>query len=164
MLYGDDVIISEYPVTKQLCDVYEKYGKGIVGVKEVPNEFITKYCSLKTEHLEDNCYKCIDMIEKPKPEEILGNYSILGRVVLPPEIFDILEETPLGAGNELQLTDAMKTLAQNDGIIAVDYEGKRFDMGNKFGILEANIEVGLNHPDTKEELKAYIKKIAESLD
>ena len=164
VLYGDDVIISENPVTKQLCDVYEKYGKGIVGVKEVPNELITKYCSLKTEHLEDNCYKCTDMIEKPKPKEILGNYSILGRVVLPPEIFDILEETPLGAGNELQLTDAMKTLAQNDGIIAVDYEGKRFDMGNKFGILEANIEVGLNHPDTKEELKAYIKKIAESLD
>ena len=164
VLYGDDVIISENPVTKQLCDVYEKYGKGIVGVKEVPNELITKYCSLKTEHLEDNCYKCTDMIEKPKPKEILGNYSILGRVVLPPEIFDILEETPLGAGNELRLTDAMKTLAQNDGIIAVDYEGKRFDMGNKFGILEANIEVGLNHPDTKEELKAYIKKIAESLD
>ncbi|MDE5996569.1 MAG: UTP--glucose-1-phosphate uridylyltransferase GalU [Eubacterium sp.] len=164
VLYGDDVIISEKPVTKQLCDAYEKYGKGIVGVKEVPDEFITKYCSLKTEHLEDNCYACTDMIEKPKPEEILGNYSILGRTVLPPEIFDILEKTPLGAGNELQLTDAMKALAQTDGMIAVDYEGKRFDMGNKFGILEANIEVGLNHPDTKDELKAYIKKIAESLD
>lgn len=163
VLYGDDVIISENPVTKQLCDAYEKYGKGVVGVKEVPDELITKYCSLKTEHLEDNCYSCVDMIEKPKPEEILGNYSILGRVVLPPEIFDILEKTPLGAGNELQLTDAMKTLAQTEGVVAVDYYGKRYDMGNKFGILEANIEVGLNHPDTKNELKAYIKKLAESL-
>ena len=94
----------------------------------------------------------------------MGNFSILGRVVLPPEIFDILEETPLGAGNELQLTDAMKTLAQTSGVVAVEYEGKRYDMGNKFGILEANIEVGLKHPETKAELKDYIKKIAESLD
>lgn len=164
VLYGDDVIISEKPVTKQLCDAYEKYGKGIVGVKEVSDEDITKYCSLKTEHLEGNCYHCVDMVEKPKPEEIMGNYSILGRTVLPPEIFDILEKTPLGAGNELQLTDAMKALAQKDGMVAVDYEGKRYDMGNKFGILEANIEVGLNHPDTRDELRAYIKKIAESLD
>lgn len=163
VLYGDDVIISEKPVTKQLCDAYEKYGKGIVGVKEVSDENITKYCSLKTEHLENNCYNCMDMIEKPKPEEIMGNFSILGRTVLPPEIFDILEKTPAGAGNELQLTDAMKVLAQAEGMIAVDYEGKRYDMGNKFGILEANIEVGLNHPDTKDALKAYIKKIAESL-
>ncbi|MDE5671307.1 MAG: UTP--glucose-1-phosphate uridylyltransferase GalU [Eubacterium sp.] len=164
VLYGDDVIISEKPVTKQLCDAYEKYGRGIVGVKEVSDENIIKYCSLKTEHLEENCYNCSDMIEKPKPEEILGNYSILGRTVLPPEIFDILEKTPAGAGNELQLTDAMKVLAQTEGIIAVDYEGERYDMGNKFGILQANIEVGLNHPDTRDELKAYIKKIAESLD
>lgn len=163
VLYGDDVIISEKPVTKQLCDAYEKYDKGIVGVKEVSDENITKYCSLKTEHLENNCYNCVDMIEKPKPEEIMGNFSILGRTVLPPEIFDILEKTPAGAGNELQLTDAMKVLAQTEGMIAVDYEGKRYDMGNKFGILEANIEVGLNHPDTKDALKAYIKKIAESL-
>lgn len=164
VLYGDDVIISETPVTKQLCEAYEKYQKGVVGVKEVPDERITKYCSLKTEHIEGNCYRCTDMIEKPKANEILGNHAILGRVVLPPEIFDILEKTPVGAGNELQLTDAMKVLAQTESVVAVEYEGKRYDMGNKFGILEANIEVGLNHPETKDELKAYIKRIAESLD
>lgn len=164
VLYGDDVIISETPAAKQLCDAYEKYGKGVVGVKEVPGLAITKYCSLKTEHIEGNCYNCTDMIEKPKPEEIMGNFSILGRVVLPPEIFGILEKTPLGAGNELQLTDAMKTLAQSDGVIAVEYEGKRYDMGNKFGILQANIEVGLKHPETKDELAAYLKKIAQTLE
>ena len=92
VLYGDDVILSETPCTKQLCDAYEKYGKGVVGVKEVPGMAITKYCSLKTEPLEGNCYTCSDMIEKPKPEEIMGNFSILGRVVLPPQIFDILEK------------------------------------------------------------------------
>ncbi len=164
VLYGDDVIFSEEPVTKQLCDAYEKYHKGTVGVKYVPNEEITKYCSLKTEHIEGNYYNCSDMIEKPKPEQIIGNYAILGRVVLPPEIFDVLEETPLGVGNELQLTDAMKTLAQRDGLVAVEYEGKRFDMGNKFGILEANIDRGLQHPETKDELKKYIKELAKKLD
>lgn len=164
VLYGDDVILSETPATKQLCDAYEKYGKGAVGVKEVPGKAITKYCSLAVDHIEGNCYNCTDMIEKPSEDEIMSNFSILGRVVMPPEIFDILENTPLGAGNELQLTDAMKTLAQTKGVVAVDYEGTRYDMGNKFGILQANIEVGLKHPETKDELKAYIKSIAKDLD
>ena len=163
VLYGDDVIISDNPVTKQLIDAYERYGKGAVGVKEVDAESISKYCSLKTEPIEGNCHLCTDMIEKPKKDEIMGYFSILGRVVMPPEIFEILEHTPKGAGNELQLTDAMKTLAQRDGVIAVDYEGKRYDMGNKFGILQANIEVGLKHPEVKEELKAYLREIAETL-
>lgn len=163
MLYGDDVIISDNPVTRQLCDAYEKYGKGVVGVKEVPREAITKYCSLAVEPLEDNCFSCSDMIEKPKPEEIMSNYSILGRVVLPPEIFDILENTPPGANNELQLTDAMKTLAKQKGVIAVDYDGTRYDMGDKFGILQANIEVGLRHEETKDKMKDYILKLAKEL-
>lgn len=163
ILYGDDVIISDEPVTKQLCDAYEKYGKGVVGVKEVPEKYVSKYCSLKIDKLEGNCYKCTDMIEKPKPEQIMSNFSILGRVIMPPEIFDILENTPLGVGNELQLTDAMKTLAQTKGVVAVDYNGTRYDMGNKFGILKANIEVGLKHPDTKDELKAFIKEISKEL-
>ena len=163
ILYGDDVIISDEPVTKQLCDAYEKYGKGVVGVKEVPEKYVSKYCSLKVDKLEGNSYKCTDMIEKPKPEQIMSNFSILGRVIMPPEIFDILENTPLGVGNELQLTDAMKTLAQTKGVVAVDYNGTRYDMGNKFGILKANIEVGLKHPDTKDELKAFIKEISKEL-
>jgi len=163
VLYGDDVMIAETPVTKQLVDAYEKYGKGAVGVGEVNDEAVMKYCSLKVDKLEGNCYICTDMIEKPKKEEIMSNFSILGRVVLPPEIFNILENTEKGAGNELQLTDAMKTLAQKEGVIAVDYEGKRYDMGNKFGILQANIEVGLKHPEVKDELKAFIKDISKEL-
>lgn len=163
ILYGDDVMISEKPVTKQLIEAYEKYEKGVVGVKEVDDEAITKYCSLKVEKISDKVYNCTDMIEKPKKEEIMSNFSILGRVVLPSEIFEILESTPKGAGNELQLTDAMKTLAQKSGVIALDYEGRRYDMGNKFGILQANIEVGLSHPQIKQELTQYIKDIAKEL-
>ena len=159
VLYGDDVIISETPVTKQLIDAFEKYGKGAVGVKAVPDEDVVKYCSLKVDHLEGDCYDCTDMIEKPKKEEIMSNFSILGRVVMPPEIFDILENTGIGAGGELQFTDAMKVLAQRDGVIAVDFEGKRYDMGNKLGILKANIEVGLKHPEIKEGLREYLKSL-----
>lgn len=164
ILYGDDVFISEgEPVTKQLIDAYEKYGKGVVGVKEVPAEDVPKYCSLAVEPITDKAFNCTDMIEKPKPEEIMSNYSILGRVVMPPEIFEILENTPKGAGNELQLTDAMKTLAQTKGVIALDYEGTRYDMGNKMGIMKANCEVALKHPEISEDFKAYIKELAKTL-
>ena len=163
VLYGDDVIVSEKPVTKQLIDAYDETGKGVVGVKQVPDEKIVKYCSLEVEHLKDNMFSCTDMIEKPKPEQVMSNYSILGRVVLPPSIFEILKETPLGACNELQLTDAMKTLAQKESVVALEYEGTRYDMGDKFGILQANIEVGLKHPETSKELKKYIKNLAENL-
>lgn len=163
ILYGDDVMVSDVPVTKQLIDAYEKYGKGAVGVKEVPSEDVSKYCSLAVEHLEGNCYNCNDMIEKPKKEEIMSNFSILGRVVMPAKIFDILENTPKGVGGELQLTDAMKTLAQQDGVTAVDYIGNRYDMGNKLGIMKANIEVGLNHKEIGQDLKEYIKELAKEL-
>ena len=163
VLYGDDVILGEDPCIAQLCRAYEKYGKGVAGIKEVTAEQIQKYSSMKVNDLEDNLYEITDMIEKPTPDKIMSLYSILGRCVLPPEIFDILRETPLGAGNELQLTDAMKTLAQTKGMVGVDFTGTRYDMGNKFGILKANIEVGLNHKDTSAELKEYIKEIAKTL-
>ena len=157
ILYGDDVIV-ENNVTKTLIDAYEKYGKGAVGVKAIEGEAIMKYCSLAVEHIEGNEYNCNDMIEKPSMDEVMSNFSIKGRVVMPPKIFEILENTPKGKGNELQLTDAMKTLAQTEGVIAVEFPETVYDMGNKFGILEANIEVGLNHPEVSAELKEYIKK------
>lgn len=164
VLYGDDVIQSKVPVTKQLIDAYEKYDKGSVGVKSIEGDAIMKYCSLAVEPLEGNCYNCIDMIEKPTKEEIMSNFSIKGRVVLPSTIFEILENIPKGKGNELQLTDAMRILAQTDGVVAVDYEGTVHDMGNKFGILKANIDIGLEHPEVSGDLKKYIKEIAGQLD
>ena len=163
VLYGDDVIESDEPVTKTLIQTYEKYGKGVVGVKAIEGEAIMKYCSLNVEHIKDNIYNCDDMIEKPSMDEIMSYFSIKGRVVLPPEIFDILENTPKGKGNELQLTDAMKTLAQTEGVIAVEFDGTVHDMGNKFGILKANIDYGINHPEVSEQLKEYIKEIASKL-
>ncbi len=164
VLYGDDVIIGEDPAIGQLCRAYEKYGKGVVGIKEVAPEMVSRYSSLKVDNLEDNLYSVTDMVEKPDtPEKVLSLYSVLGRCVLTPEIFDILENTPNGAGGELQLTDAMKTLAVSDGMVGVDFTGTRYDMGNKFGIMQANIEVGLNHPEVKDQLREFIKELAKKL-
>lgn len=163
VLYGDDVIIGETPTTKELIEAYEQHGKSVVGIKEVSDQAICKYCSLAVEKLDDKTYAVSDMIEKPQPHEKLSNFSILGRCVLESEIFDILERTPLGVGNELQLTDAMREIATTKGMIGVDFSGTRYDMGNKFGILKANIEVGLTHPEISTELKAYIKQIAKTL-
>lgn len=163
VLYGDDVIIGEIPAIGELCEAYEKYGKSVVGIKEVSDELIVKYSSLKAQKVDDKIYDVTDMIEKPSLETKFSNYSILGRCVLDSEIFEILDRTPLGAGNELQLTDAMAEIARTKGITGVDFSGTRYDMGNKFGILKANIEVGLNHPETKEDLRNYIKELVEKL-
>lgn len=163
VMYGDDVIISEKPVIAQLASVYETYKKPCVGIKKVPLEAVMKYSSMKLESIKDNVFNITDMIEKPSKDEVFSLYSILGRCILEPDIFDWLEKIPYGAGGELQLTDAMKQVALARGMIGVDFIGERHDMGNKFGILKANIDVGLNHPEVSDQLKQYIKDIAKTL-
>lgn len=163
VLYGDDVIIGEDPAAAQVCRAYEEYGKGAVAIKEVPKELVMMYSSMKVAPKRDNLYDISDMIEKPKENQIFSNFSILGRCVLPPEIFDILEKLPTGAGGEYQLTDAMKQLAQTEGMVGVDFTGTRYDMGNKLGILKAIVEVGLTHPETGEAFRSYLKEKAGEL-
>ena len=163
VLYGDDVILGEDPACGQLMRAYEQFGSGVVGVKEVSREAIRKYSSLKVEHIQDNYFRCTDMVEKPQPGQEFSLYSILGRCVLPPEIFDILDNTPPGAGGEIQLTDAMRTLARRDGMTAVDFTGTRYDMGNKLGIMQASVEVALNHPEIGKEFRAYLKELCKTL-
>jgi UTP--glucose-1-phosphate uridylyltransferase len=165
VLYGDDIIFSETPVCRQLMDVYEKYGKGVVGVKPVPKADLQKYCSLKVDKIEgeERVTFCTDMIEKPKPGEEFSNLSILGRVLLTPDIFDVIDVLPKGAGGEIQLTDAIAKFAREDGVYALEFEGERYDMGSKTGFLKANIVKGLEHAETADELKAFIKEIAKGL-
>ncbi len=163
VLYGDDVIIGDNPVCGQLISAYQQYGLGTVGIKEVSEQDIQKYSSMKVDKLKNNLYKITDMIEKPKPHEIMSLYSILGRCVLPSKIFAILENTPAGAGGEIQLTDAMKELSHTEGIVGVDFDGTRYDMGNKLGIMKAAIEVGLAHPEIGEGLREYLKEICATL-
>ena len=166
VLYGDDVIIGgDKPACKELCEAYEKYGKGVAGIKPVPIDQISKYCSLKVEDMgdEQGILKVTDMVEKPMPTQVLSNYSILGRVVLPPQIFPILEKTAPGANGEIQLTDAMKVLAQTEGMVGRQFSGDRYDMGNKFGILQAIVRVALEHPEVKDQFRDYLKEVAREL-
>ena len=165
VLYGDDVIFSETPVCRQLMDVYEKHGKATVGVKPVPVADLSKYCSLKVDPVpgEERVNFCTDIIEKPKKGEEFSNLSILGRVLLTPDVFDIIDALPPGAGGEIQLTDAMATMARTSGVYALEFEGTRYDMGSKFGFLKANIDKGLTHPECGEALREYIKEIAKDL-
>ena len=167
VLYGDDVIISDDPVTAQLVRCYEKYGKGVVGVNEVSEELIRLYCTLGVSPIEgeDRAMNCSKIIEKPTPEQILSLYAILGRVVLPPEVFGMIEkgiaETP--AGGEFLLTDVFTELGMNGKLLAYDFDGRRYDMGNKLGIMQANCEVALNHPEIGADFKEYLKKLAATL-
>lgn len=163
VLYGDDVIIGEDPACGQLIRAYEEYGLGVVGVKEVSPQAIRKYSSLKVEPLAQGRFRCTDMVEKPAPGEEFSLYSILGRCVLPPDIFDILDSTPPGAGGEIQLTDAMKALARREGMVAVDFTGTRYDMGSKLGVMQAGVEVALQHPEIGRDFRAYLKELAKTL-
>jgi UTP--glucose-1-phosphate uridylyltransferase len=164
VLYGDDVIIGKKPAIGQLAEAYDEYGLGVVGVKAVPQSEIYKYSSLAVTPLKDRVFRVTDMIEKPEtPEKVLSLYSILGRCVLPPEIFDILEHTAPGAGGEIQLTDAMKELTRRESMIAVDYEGTRYDMGSKLGIMKASVEAALVHPEISEEFKKYLKELVKTI-
>ena len=159
VLYGDDVIFSKTPVCRQMIDKYEKYGKPVVGVKPVPVEQLRKYCSLKVEPLdgEERAFSCTDMIEKPKPGEEFSNLSILGRVLLTPDVFDVIDALEPGAGGEYQLTDAMAKMARCGGVVALEFEGDRYDMGSKFGFLKANIVKGLEHPECADELREFLR-------
>lgn len=166
ILYGDDVITNPggQPVIGQLCDAFEKFGKGVVGVKEVARKDVSKYCSLDVKPLEGRLMECFDIIEKPTEEQIISCYSILGRVVMPPEIFDIIDNTPVNENaGEVYFTDSMVLLARQLGLLALDFEGTRYDMGNKLGIMKANCEFALAHDEIGEDFKSYIKQLAKTL-
>ena len=136
-----------------------------MGVKPVPMADVRKYSSLKVEPTDDaNVYLCDDMIEKPKPGEEFSNLSILGRVLLTPDIFDIIDNLEPGAGGEYQLTDAMKKIANTSGICALEFEGDRYDLGSKLGFLKANVVKGLEHDECGEDLRKFILELAKTLE
>ncbi len=163
VLYGDDVIMGKDPVAAQLCRAYEEFGKASVGIKEVDANAIQKYSSLKVETLRDNIYDVTDMIEKPAPGNEMSLFSILGRCLLTPEIYDILEDTKPGAGGEIQLTDAMAVLARSGKMTGVDFTGTRYDMGSKLGIMQAQVETALKHKEIGEDFKKYLLEVASKL-
>ncbi len=163
VMYGDDVILGEDPVAGQLIRAYEAYGRAAVGIKEVPKADLQKYCSMKAAPIRDNHYFIDDMIEKPAPGQEFSNFSILGRCLLTPEIYTILERTAPGAGGEIQLTDAMAELARAKGVTGVDFTGKRYDMGNKLGVMQAQVETALRHPEIGPAFREYLRELSKTL-
>lgn len=166
VLYGDDVIMGEDPCAAQLCRAYEAYGRAAVGIKEVSLDAIRRYSSMKVAPIPGgaaNHYLIDDMVEKPAPGQEFSLFSILGRCLLTPEIYDILDHTAPGAGGEIQLTDAMAELARTKGVTGVDFTGKRYDMGNKLGVMQAQVETALTHPEIGPAFRAYLKELAGQL-
>jgi len=156
VLLGDDVMRAQVSVTRQLIDAAEKYGASCVGIKQVSDEDLEKYCSVELTPLEERIYRVTDMVEKPAPGEKFSNFAILGRYVLSPGIFPILETLPPGKGGEIQLTDGLQRLCQAEPMVAKDFEGKRYDTGNLVGFLEATLAFAKDHPETGEWLKGQL--------
>ncbi|MBQ3482369.1 MAG: UTP--glucose-1-phosphate uridylyltransferase GalU [Oscillospiraceae bacterium] len=165
VLLGDDIMLSETPVLRQLVTAAEENDCSAVAVRQVPDELITKYSSVKLEErLSDRVFRISDMNEKPTLEEKLSDYAILGRYVLTPAIFDILENTPPGRNNEIQLTDGMRTLCHCEKMCAVDFEGRRYDTGNLRGYLEAIIDFALKNEEAGDWLRQFIIDKAKSFE
>lgn len=164
ILLGDDIMLSETPVLKQLVDAAEANSCSAIAIREFPGEEICKYSSVKLEEkLSDRVYRIGDMNEKPAMDERLSNYAIMGRYVLTPAIFDILEQTPPGRNNEIQLTDGMRQLCHVEPMCAVDFEGKRYDTGNLKGYLESIIDFALKNEEAGDWLRQFIIDKADQL-
>lgn len=161
VLLGDDIVYSDKPCLKQMIEVYDEYKTTILGVQKVPEEEVNKYGIVKGKQIADRIYEVKDLIEKPAVEDAPSNIAILGRYIINPGIFEILEHTKPGTGGEIQLTDALKELAQREAIYAYNFEGKRYDVGDKQGFLEATVEYALRREDLREDFLNYLQRTLE---
>lgn len=161
VMLGDDIVDNEVPCLKQLMDAYEEYRTTILGVQKVDMKDTDKYGIIAAKHIEDRVYKVKDLVEKPEPGKAPSNIAILGRYIITPEIFDILEDLPEGKGGEIQLTDALKELSRKEAMYAYNFQGRRYDVGDKLGFLEATVDFALKRPELKEGFMQYLRKICE---
>ncbi len=165
VLLGDDVVYSpRNPALLQLMEVYTVTGGSVLGCQQVPKDKVSSYGIVDGEK-EDSprLMRVRDMVEKPSPEEAPSQLAVLGRYIIKPEIFNILENTPPGKGGEIQLTDALKVLAKQDAVYAYDFEGKRYDLGDKQGFLQATVEFALRRGDLAGPFKEYLKELVKGL-
>ena len=165
ILYGDDIIINdEKPVIGQLIDVFNEHGKCVTGIKECTTEQVMKYCTLDVTELGNDLYQVHKIIEKPKKEQIISNFASLGRNVMTPDVFDLIRQTPPNEETgEVYFSEAISYLAENGRLLAVDFDGKRYDMGDKLGIVQANCELALKHPEIGEDFREYLKELVKTL-
>ena len=164
VMLGDDVVDNDVPCLKQLMDCYDEYKTTILGVQEVIPENVNKYGIVNGIHIEDKVYKVKDLVEKPSIEEAPSNIAILGRYIITPEIFDILETLPPGKNGEVQLTDALRMLSKKEAMYAYDFDGVRYDVGDKLGFLKATVDFALKRPNLQNDFIQYLREVCDKFD
>ncbi len=164
VLLADDIVDADPPCLRQMIDVYNDLRKGIIlAIKEVPRREVYQYGIIGGKKVGNRLYKVDALVEKPSVEEAPSNLAVIGRYLLPPEIFDVLESLPPGKGGEIQLTDAIARLGETYPIYGYRFDGERYDAGDKMGFFAANVRFGLKHPDLGPRIAAFIKEVAEEL-
>ncbi len=158
VLLPDDVIDSEVPALKQMLNVYERYGSGIIAVERIDDEHIREYGVIEPKQFAHDIYQILSLVEKPEPAQAPSNLGVVGRYILPPQIFDVLTVTPPGKGQEIQLTDALQLLLKQQAIYAYEFEGTRYDTGYSMGLLRATVAFALKRPDIGPRLREYLQK------
>ena len=164
VLLGDDVISSEVPCLKQMIEMYDTYNATILGVQTVEHSQVSKYGIVDGNQISERVYKVNNMVEKPSIEQAPTNVAVLGRYIITPRIFKYLEKQEIGAGGEIQLTDALCKLAKEEKMYAYDFIGKRYDVGSKMGFLQATVEFALERDELKQEFKEYLKEIVKNIE
>lgn len=161
VLLGDDIVMSETPCLKQVIDVFEYYNSSVVAVQTVSDNEVSKYGIIKPkgEMIESDLFHIDSLIEKPSLEEAPSRFAIMGRYVLSPKIFDILERIPMGRGGELQLTDAINELNKHQAVFAYNFKGNRYDIGDKIGFIKATIDFALSREDIREAVLDYLQEV-----
>lgn len=161
VLLGDDIVRAEKPCLKQMIEQYERYNATILGVQTVKEEEVSRYGIVDGNAIHDRFYSVSNLVEKPKQEEAPSNLAIMGRYILSARIFDILAEQAPGAGGEIQLTDAIAELNRFEAVYAFDFEGVRYDVGEKMGFIQTTIELALQREDIGNELMEYLSSVVD---
>jgi UTP--glucose-1-phosphate uridylyltransferase len=161
VLLGDDIITAETPCLRQMIDKYERYNSSIIGVQHVLNDEVSRYGIVDGIMVEDSLYQVTHLVEKPKQEDAPSNIAIMGRYILSPSIFDILGNQAPGAGGEIQLTDAIETLNRIEAVYAYNFQGTRYDVGEKMGFIQTTIEFALQRDELRSDLLKYMARVLE---
>lgn len=159
VLLGDDIVDSQKPCLKQMLEIYDEYKSTILGVQPVARENVNKYGIVSGKKINERIYSVYDLVEKPDIDDAPSNIAILGRYIITPKIFEILETTRAGTGGEIQLTDGLKDLCNIEEVYAYIFEGRRYDVGNKLGFLEATVDYALKRDDLGDSFKNYLKTL-----
>jgi UTP--glucose-1-phosphate uridylyltransferase len=161
VLLPDDIISGPTPVTRQLIEIYEEYQSGVIAIMRVPPDQINRYGIITGENWAEGLHRIRTLVEKPAVGSTPSNLAVIGRYVLPAKVFEYLEETPRGADQEIQLTDALQQVARQDALIGYEFEGLRHDIGDKLGFLKCNIQYALEREDIGPDLRAYLKELVD---